>query len=93
MLQASVNFYKNKKVLQMNDFVSFKKTSFSEVSFNGNSSFSFALGNLKNKRWILWIQCHFIFSLHFVIGLAYQGKDIVFRFIIEYSRSLRDFSP
>jgi hypothetical protein len=24
------------------------------------------------------------------IGLAYQGKDIVFRFIIEYS-SLRDF--
>jgi hypothetical protein len=26
------------------------------------------------------------------IGLAYQGKDIVFRFIIEYS-SLRDFDP
>jgi len=25
-----------------------------------------------------------------IIGLAYQGKDIVFRFIIEYS-SLRDF--
>jgi hypothetical protein len=24
------------------------------------------------------------------VGLAYQGKDIVFRFIIEYS-SLRDF--
>jgi hypothetical protein len=24
--------------------------------------------------------------------LAYQGKDIVFRFIIEYS-SLRDFGP
>ncbi len=38
-------FYKNKKVLQMNDFVSFKKTSFSEVSFNGKSSFSSALGN------------------------------------------------
>jgi hypothetical protein len=30
-------------------------------------------------------------SPHFV-GLAYQGKDIVFRFIIEYS-SLRDFGP
>jgi hypothetical protein len=29
--------------------------------------------------------------VHFV-GLAYQGKDIVFRFIIEYS-SLRDFWP
>jgi hypothetical protein len=29
----------------------------------------------------------------FVVGLAYyQGKDIVFRFIIEYS-SLREFSP
>jgi hypothetical protein len=26
------------------------------------------------------------------IGIAYQGKDIVFRFIIEYS-SLRDFGP
>jgi len=26
------------------------------------------------------------------ICLAYQGKDIVFRFIIEYS-SLRDFGP
>jgi hypothetical protein len=36
----------------------------------------------------LWlIDCVF-----FVVGLAYQGKDIVFRFIIEYS-SLRDFGP
>jgi hypothetical protein len=26
------------------------------------------------------------------IGLAYQGKDIVFKFIIEYS-SLKDFGP
>jgi hypothetical protein len=26
------------------------------------------------------------------IGLAYQGKDIVFRFIIEYS-GLMDFDP
>jgi hypothetical protein len=26
------------------------------------------------------------------VGLAYQGQDIVFRFIIEYS-SLRDFGP
>jgi hypothetical protein len=26
------------------------------------------------------------------IGLGYQGKDIVLRFIIEYS-SLRDFGP
>jgi len=25
-------------------------------------------------------------------GLAYQGKDIVFRFVIEYN-SLRDFGP
>jgi hypothetical protein len=27
-----------------------------------------------------------------IFGLAYQGKDIVFRFIIEYS-SLMDFGP
>jgi hypothetical protein len=31
------------------------------------------------------------FSVYFV-GLAYQGKDIVFRFIVVYS-SLRDFGP
>jgi hypothetical protein len=30
--------------------------------------------------------------LHGFVGLAYQGKDIVFRLIIEYS-SLRDFCP
>jgi hypothetical protein len=28
----------------------------------------------------------------FVVGLAYQGNDIVFIFIIEYN-SLRDFGP
>jgi hypothetical protein len=28
----------------------------------------------------------------FFVGLAYQDKDIVFRFIIEYSR-LMDFGP
>jgi hypothetical protein len=39
--------------------------------------FSMVRNNLKNIR---------------VFGLAYQGKDIVFRFIIEYSR-LRDFGP
>jgi hypothetical protein len=28
------------------------------------------------------------------VGLAHdQGKDIVFRFILEYSSSLRDFGP
>jgi len=33
-------------------------------------------------------------SSDFFVGLAYyQGKDIVFRFIIEYSSSLMDFSP
>jgi hypothetical protein len=30
--------------------------------------------------------------IQFVVGIAYQDKDIVFRFIIEYS-SLRDFGP
>jgi hypothetical protein len=28
----------------------------------------------------------------YFVGLAYRGKDIVFRFIIEYS-SLMDFGP
>jgi hypothetical protein len=28
----------------------------------------------------------------FYVGLAYQGKDSVFRFIIDYN-SLRDFGP
>jgi hypothetical protein len=27
------------------------------------------------------------------VGLAYQGKDIVFGFSMEYSSSLRDFGP
>jgi hypothetical protein len=31
-----------------------------------------------------------LFYVFFFIGVAYQGKDIVFRFIVEYS-SLRDF--
>jgi hypothetical protein len=31
-------------------------------------------------------------NLNLFVGLAYQGKDIVFRFIIEYS-SLMDFGP
>ncbi len=30
---------------------------------------------------------------NYFVGLAYQGKDIVFRFIIEYYSSLRDFGP
>ncbi len=29
---------------------------------------------------------------NYFVGLAYQGKDIVFKFIIEYG-SLRDFGP
>ncbi len=35
--------------------------------------------------------CSCMLLVNFV-GLAYQGKDIVFRFIIEYS-SLKDFGP
>jgi hypothetical protein len=31
-------------------------------------------------------------STRLFVGLAYKGKDLVFRFIIEYS-SLRDFGP
>jgi len=48
----------------------------------------------------LWIELSTIYNkvmttnpnhLYFV-GLTYQGKDVVFRFIIEYSR-LMDFGP
>jgi hypothetical protein len=28
-----------------------------------------------------------------ILAFAYQGKDIVFKFILEYSSSLRDFDP
>jgi hypothetical protein len=35
---------------------------------------------------------YFVPSPHPFVCLAYQGKDIVFRFVIEYS-SLRDFGP
>jgi len=39
--------------------------------------------------WVLLL----LFSCSFdFVGLAYQGKEIVFRFIIEYS-SLRDYGP
>ncbi len=32
-----------------------------------------------------------IIEEYLIFGLAYQGKDIVFRFIIEYYSSSRDF--
>jgi hypothetical protein len=40
-------------------------------------------------------KCEKLVRRGFVVGLAYyQGKkDIVFRFIIEYYSSLRDFGP
>jgi hypothetical protein len=34
----------------------------------------------------------FCFGFHSFYGIAYQGEDIVFQFIIEYS-SLMDFGP
>jgi hypothetical protein len=34
----------------------------------------------------------FCFSCHFFFGITYQGKDIVFRFIIKYN-SLTNFGP
>jgi hypothetical protein len=56
------------------------------------------------RGWMILIQLLLLsISIHVVvartellcstfIGLAYQGNDIVFRFIVEYS-SLRDFGP
>ncbi len=48
------------------------------------------LGTLVNKG---VKEVHFIHFVVSIVGLAYyQGKDIVLRFIIEYS-SLMDFGP
>jgi len=38
-----------------------------------------------------WKKTMYIFSNGMFIGLAYQGKNIVFRFIIEYSSSFKGF--
>jgi len=49
----------------------------------------------KTKKWQIKAKCKmapFWRENQSAFGLAYQGKDIVFRFIIEYS-SLRDFGP
>jgi hypothetical protein len=40
----------------------------------------------------VWLVKHEVFPHQILFGLAYQVKDIVFRFSIEYS-SLRDFGP
>jgi len=43
--------------------------------------------------WIILFDSLFLdLASHLFVGFAYQGKDIVFRFIIEYT-SLRDFGP
>jgi uncharacterized membrane protein YcfT len=42
--------------------------------------------------WLHFFYIQFLLSFARLVGLAYQGKDIVFRFNIEYS-SLRDFGP
>ncbi len=52
------------------------------------SLFMFNNDNYPTQFGVLIVMVYF---LH-IFGLAYQGKDIVIRFIIEYS-SLRDFSP
>jgi hypothetical protein len=53
------------------------------------TTFGILLPRLLQGNFEVWQTC--IFKGEF-IGLAYQGKDIVFRFIIEYS-SLMDFGP
>jgi hypothetical protein len=46
----------------------------------------FQFFNLNKKN------CNHQFQVDGFVGIAYQGKDILFRFIIVYS-SLRDFGP
>jgi hypothetical protein len=60
-------------------------------------SLNMAIMEYKDKGIVKGIQFQVWFEIRapikkMSIGLAYQGKDIVFRFIIEYS-SLRDFGP
>jgi len=47
-----------------------------------------SIGKKKQKN---IAEFHFLHSLF--VGLALVGKDIVFRFIIEYSSTSRDFGP
>jgi hypothetical protein len=44
------------------------------------------------SKYLTWKLAIVTSVVWFFVGLAYQGKDIVFRFNIEYSR-LRDFGP
>jgi len=67
------------------------------ISQNSSKSWGclFILAWLKKKNWIILSSIHIphLWNLqHAFLGPAYQGKDIVFRFIIGYS-SLRDFGP
>jgi len=48
-------------------------------------------GIVKRLQLQVWFEIR-VTNFKMSIGLAYQGKDIVFRSIIEYS-SLRDFGP
>jgi hypothetical protein len=54
----------------------------------------FLVFDLKGKVWrFLGTHEPYYSSYRYMfVGIAYQGKDIVFRFIIEYS-SLMDFGP
>jgi hypothetical protein len=52
-----------------------------------------SLGSMLLRKWVVLVDEVVVSSLfEQFIGLGYQGKDIVFQFIIEYS-SLRDFGP
>jgi hypothetical protein len=59
----------------------------SENFLNGKNMTQFSYVNLGDH-----CCCNLNEPTNKFIGLAYQGKDIVFRFNIEYS-SLRDFGP
>jgi hypothetical protein len=52
-----------------------------------------SLSSMLLRKWVVLVDEVVVSSLfEQFIGLAFVGKDIVFRFIIEYS-SLRDFGP
>jgi hypothetical protein len=57
------------------------------IVFDITKMFSSTMGRIQAE-----ICMHVLLHTYDFVGLAYQGNDIVFRFIIEYS-SLMDFGP
>ncbi len=63
-----------------------------DIGCIGMNYFIKKINRLALTTWHIGFQFWFKLDYLLFIGFAYQGKDKMFRFIIEYS-SLRDFGP